>query len=155
MRKQSRNRKIHYRSSSCNEKPMWGRSFQKHIRSEMKYSEGIGPHIPSSSGVGKDPFLDSYETRLADARVLYCVAPALGHNQESHPESNFRVPAIMSALEKMELTTKFRSSEVVELQNFKPASVDDITSVHSKAYVSGLEKVILSYTCLVSSFTSS
>ncbi|CAN0877934.1 hypothetical protein LINGRAHAP2_LOCUS12178, partial [Linum grandiflorum] len=27
---------------------------------------------------------------LTDARVVYSVAPAMGHNQEAHPESHFR-----------------------------------------------------------------
>ncbi|CAI0403984.1 unnamed protein product [Linum tenue] len=79
---------------------------------------------------------------LTDARVIYSVAPAMGHNQEAHPESHFRVPAIVTALEKMELTPKFRGSEIIELTNFKPASVDDIANVHSKAYVTGLEKAM-------------
>ncbi|CAN0865116.1 hypothetical protein LINGRAHAP2_LOCUS9140 [Linum grandiflorum] len=43
---------------------------------------------------------------LTNARVIYSVAPAMGHNQEAHPESHFRVPAIVSALDKMELTPK-------------------------------------------------
>ncbi|XP_054806878.1 histone deacetylase 14, chloroplastic isoform X1 [Prosopis cineraria] len=66
----------------------------------------------------------------------------MGHNQESHPESHFRVPAIVNALEEMKLTSKFRGSEIIELQNFVPASVDDVTSVHARAYVSGLEKAM-------------
>ncbi|KAL3528085.1 hypothetical protein ACH5RR_012741 [Cinchona calisaya] len=81
-------------------------------------------------------------TQIADAKVIYSVAPAMGHNKESHPECNSRVPAIMNALEKMELTPKFRGSEIIELQSLKPATVDDIASVHAKAYVSGLEKVM-------------
>lgn len=80
--------------------------------------------------------------QLSDARVIYGVAPALGHNQELHPESHLRVPAIVSALEKMELTSEFRGSEIIELKNFSPASVDDIASVHARAYVSGLEKAM-------------
>lgn len=36
---------------------------------------------------------------------------------------------------------QFRGSDVIELQNFEPASTDDIASVHARAYVSGLEKV--------------
>ncbi|CAN0878505.1 Histone deacetylase 14, chloroplastic [Linum grandiflorum] len=79
---------------------------------------------------------------LTDARVIYSVAPAMGHNQEAHPESHFRVPAIVSALEKMELTPKFRGSEIIELASFKPASVDKIADVHSKGYVTGLEKAM-------------
>ncbi|KAG2716206.1 hypothetical protein I3760_03G113100 [Carya illinoinensis] len=42
----------------------------------------------------------------------------------------------------MEMTPKFRGSEIIELQSFKPASVDDIASVHARAYVSGLEKAM-------------
>ncbi|CAN1829009.1 Histone deacetylase 14, chloroplastic [Linum perenne] len=78
----------------------------------------------------------------SDARVIYSVAPAMGHNKEAHPESHFRVPAIVTALEKMELTPKFRGSEIIELTNFKPASVDEIVNVHSKGYVTGLEKAM-------------
>lgn len=37
---------------------------------------------------------------------------------------------------------QFRGSEIFELQNFRPATVDDIANVHAKAYVAGLEKVI-------------
>lgn len=36
---------------------------------------------------------------------------------------------------------QFRGSEVIELEHFEPASIDDIASVHARAYVSGLEKV--------------
>ncbi|KAF6167179.1 hypothetical protein GIB67_029817 [Kingdonia uniflora] len=112
--------------------------FYKRLRSENKYcSERAGTFISCSTGVDNDVYLSFF-----DARVLYCVSPAMGHNQESHPESHFRVPAIISALEKMELTPKFRGSEVIELQNFKPASVEDIASVHAKAYVYGLEKAM-------------
>lgn len=77
-----------------------------------------------------------------DARVICCTAPAMGHNKELHPESNLRVPAIMNALNQMELTSKFRGKEVVELQNFTHASVDDIALVHSTAYVLGLQKAM-------------
>jgi hypothetical protein len=44
-------------------------------------------------------------------------------------------------LNQLSFITQFRGSEIIELQNFKPASVDDIASVHARAYVSGLEKV--------------
>ncbi|KAL2342909.1 hypothetical protein Fmac_004194 [Flemingia macrophylla] len=97
--------------------------------------------ISCSSGARNESFVPSIE-QLRDARVIYSVAPSMGHNQESHPESHFRVPAIVNALEEMQLTSKFRGSEVIELQHFEPASVDDITSVHARAYVSGLEKVM-------------
>lgn len=98
----------------------------------------------SSGGVENEPVIQRQQQQLliSNARLVYTVAPAMGHNQESHPESNFRVPAITSALEKMELTSEFRSSDVFELQSFHPASVDDIASVHSRAYVSGLEKAM-------------
>ncbi|XP_031281867.1 histone deacetylase 14-like isoform X2 [Pistacia vera] len=85
---------------------------------------------------------NNQDFKLSDARVIYSVAPAMGHNQESHPESHFRVPAIVTTLEEMELTSKFRGSEIIELQNYKPASVDDVANVHERAYVSGLEKAM-------------
>ncbi|CAN6339878.1 unnamed protein product [Urochloa humidicola] len=43
---------------------------------------------------------------LLDARILFCTSPALGHNKEAHPESNKRVPAIIDALDKLELSPK-------------------------------------------------
>lgn len=115
---------------------------QNHLTLRRKYSSKcIGASISCSFSSDKDQILPSFQ-QLSDARVIYCVAAALGHNQESHPECSSRVPSIVSALEKMELTSKFRGSEVLELQNFKPASIDDIASVHSKAYVLGLEKAM-------------
>lgn len=77
-----------------------------------------------------------------DARILYSVAASIGHNQESHPESNLRVPAIVNALEKSELTSKHRASEVMEIQNFLPATVDEIAVVHERGYISGLQRAM-------------
>ncbi|CAA6660386.1 unnamed protein product [Spirodela intermedia] len=79
---------------------------------------------------------------LSDARIIYCAAPALGHNKESHPESNLRIPSIIDALDKMELTPKFRGLEIIELNDVKPASIDDIVRVHTRSYVAGLEKAM-------------
>ncbi|KAF3665164.1 Histone deacetylase 14 [Capsicum annuum] len=76
------------------------------------------------------------------AKVVYAAAPAMSHNQESHPECNSRVTAILTALEKMKLTSKFRGLDVVEIQNFRPATTDDIGSVHAMPYISGLEKAM-------------
>ena len=39
---------------------------------------------------------------------------------------------------------QFRGSEILELANFKNATIEDIANVHEKAYVLGLEKVICS-----------
>lgn len=87
----------------------------------------------------KDPLLPSIQ-QLTDARIIYSVSAALGHNKDSHPECSARVPAIVTALEKNELTPKFRGSEILELANFKNATIEDIANVHEKAYVLGLEK---------------
>ncbi|XP_057251477.1 histone deacetylase 14, chloroplastic isoform X3 [Beta vulgaris subsp. vulgaris] len=97
--------------------------------------------ISCSTNMAKDATISS-DIQLANAKVIYSIAPATGHNQESHPECNLRVPAIVGALEKMELTAKHRSSELIELKHFGPASVEDISSVHARAYVLGLEKVM-------------
>lgn len=48
----------------------------------------------------------------------------------------------MNALEKLELTPKFRGSEIVQLQNFRTATAEDIASVHTKSYIFGLEKAM-------------
>ncbi|CAM0950033.1 unnamed protein product [Alopecurus aequalis] len=82
------------------------------------------------------------DSLLRDTCVLYCASPAMGHNKESHPESNKRVPAIVDALEKLELTPKHRGSQVLEIQNFYPASLDDVARVHSRTYIIGLEKAM-------------
>ncbi|VAI29321.1 unnamed protein product [Triticum turgidum subsp. durum] len=97
-----------------------------------------GASVSHVNGAPKDsPLPDSL---LRDARILYCASPAMGHNKEAHPESNKRVPAIVDALEKLELTPKHRGSQVLEIQNFYPASLDDVARVHSRTYITGLEK---------------
>ncbi|KAF7071387.1 hypothetical protein CFC21_076715 [Triticum aestivum] len=97
-----------------------------------------GASVSHANGAPKDsPLPDSL---LRDARILYCASPAMGHNKEAHPESNKRVPAIVDALEKLELTPKHRGSQVLEIQNFYPASLDDVARVHSRTYITGLEK---------------
>ncbi|KAI3957481.1 hypothetical protein MKW92_009322 [Papaver armeniacum] len=55
-----------------------------------------------SSGVENDSCI----VQQSDAFVVDIVSPAMGHSQEAHPESNFSIPAITSALENMELTSK-------------------------------------------------
>ncbi|XP_020405596.1 histone deacetylase 10 isoform X2 [Zea mays] len=82
------------------------------------------------------------DNSLLDARILYCTSPALGHNKEAHPESNKRVPVIVDTLEKLELSPKHRGSQVLEIQNFNPASLDDVARVHSRSYITGLEKAM-------------
>ncbi|XP_072966497.1 histone deacetylase 10, chloroplastic isoform X2 [Typha angustifolia] len=120
-----------------------GRRFCECVRSTVRCSlKDDGASFPVSDGVKKDSDAASSNVLLHDARVLYCVAPAMGHNKESHPESNKRVPAIINALERLELTPKYRRRDILEVQNFQPASIDDIARVHSKAYITGLEKAV-------------
>ncbi|XP_044469369.1 histone deacetylase 14-like [Mangifera indica] len=128
---------------SCNQSGI-DFTFLRHRRSG-KHSALKRKYLTKSNGGSVScSFIErnTQDVRLSDARVIYSVAPAMGHNQESHPESHFRVPAIVTALEEMELTSKFRGSEIIELQNFNPATVDDIASIHARAYVSGLEKAM-------------
>ncbi|TVU51118.1 hypothetical protein EJB05_02525 [Eragrostis curvula] len=82
------------------------------------------------------------DNSLLDARILYCTSPALGHHKDAHPESNKRVPAIVEALDKLEVSPKHRGSQVLEIQNFEPASVDDVARVHSRSYITGLKKTM-------------
>ncbi|KAL8152088.1 hypothetical protein V2J09_021896 [Rumex salicifolius] len=73
---------------------------------------------------------DKRELPLGNARV------------EAHPESNLRVPAIVTALERMKITPEYFGADIMEVKDFQPATVEDITGVHSQAYVSGLEKAM-------------
>ncbi|KAK6259141.1 hypothetical protein SCA6_013615 [Theobroma cacao] len=124
-----------------------GRFWKHSISGRKCFSKNIKTLVSCSYSTEENDTLPSVK-QLCNAKVIYAVAPALGHNKESHPESNARVPAIVTALAKMELTSKFkehykfRGSDILELQNFKLASADDIASVHAKAYVSGLEKAM-------------
>jgi len=79
---------------------------QKQIRS---WSAQCSANNEGSSVAEKDnpqKKLALPDNSLLDARILYCTSPALGHNKEAHPESNKRVPAIVDALEKLELSPK-------------------------------------------------
>lgn len=105
----------------------------------MKHNKGA--YICCSFSSEKDLLLPSIQ-QLTDARIIYSVSAALGHNKDSHPECSARVPAIVTALEKNELTPKFRGSDILELANFKTATIEDIANVHEKAYVLGLEKAM-------------
>ncbi|XP_055959596.1 histone deacetylase 14, chloroplastic isoform X2 [Mercurialis annua] len=111
---------------------MWAAGVAPVWHLSIQHKRSIGSFVRAAYNVENQ--------ELSDARIIYSVAPAMGHNQESHPESHLRVPAIVTALQNMNLTSKFRSPEIIELQHFKPASADDVASVHAKAYVSGLEK---------------
>ncbi|XP_006364494.1 histone deacetylase 14 isoform X1 [Solanum tuberosum] len=118
------------------------RDLLKHIRPEKGYSStSVRGTIYCSNQKERNVGLPSDHIAVG-AKVIYAAAPAMGHNQESHPECNSRVPAILTALEKMKLTSKFRGSDVVEVQNFRPATTDDIGSVHAGPYISGLEKAM-------------
>ena len=63
---------------------------------------------------------------------------ALEHAREGHPESNARVPAILDALSEARLTPDERAGELVFLEGYRPATADEVTRVHTKNYVSGL-----------------
>ncbi|KAK8921465.1 Histone deacetylase 14 [Platanthera zijinensis] len=118
-----------------------GRRFDQLLRINMTCS-AKGDRTTLSSSDAYERELQDSSTKPHDAHVLYSVAPAMGHNKEYHPESNLRVPAIVNALEGFELTSKYRGSQVFELQNFTPASMDDIERVHARSYVTGLGKAM-------------
>uniref|UniRef100_A0A7N0UAX0 Histone deacetylase domain-containing protein n=1 Tax=Kalanchoe fedtschenkoi TaxID=63787 RepID=A0A7N0UAX0_KALFE len=117
------------------------RSLQMHMGSENRHPTSIKRTSVACSSDLQWSQQASFNSQLNDAKVIYCVAPAMGHNQDSHPECHLRVPAIMNTLQEMNLTSK-RGTDVLELQNFKPATLDDIASVHTRAYVTGLEKAM-------------
>ncbi|CAI9108758.1 OLC1v1008439C1 [Oldenlandia corymbosa var. corymbosa] len=120
--------------------------FLNHVRLKNRYPSKVYRHSVHCFNDSEKNSKGPSTTQINNAKVIYSVAPAMGHNKELHPECNARVPAIVDALEKMELTSKFRGTEVVELQSWKPASMEDVTSVHAKPYVSGLEKAMVEAT---------
>ncbi|RCV35961.1 hypothetical protein SETIT_7G281200v2 [Setaria italica] len=126
----------------------WGSIFQTSGREQKQirsWSAQCSANYDRASVPEKDSPLKNLtlpDNSLLDARILYCTSPALGHNKEAHPESNKRVPAIVDALDKLELSPKHRGSQVLEIQNFNPASLDDVARVHSKSYITGLEKAM-------------
>ncbi|XP_055825941.1 histone deacetylase 14, chloroplastic isoform X2 [Solanum dulcamara] len=131
-----------HKKYSKNEITIKYRGLPKHIGPEKGYSStSVRGTIYCSNQQERNAGLPS-DHITASAKVIYAAAPAMGHNQASHPECNFRVPAILTALEKMKLTSKFRGLDVVEVQNFRPATTDDIASVHAGPYISGLEKAM-------------
>ncbi|XP_049353167.1 histone deacetylase 10, chloroplastic-like isoform X4 [Solanum verrucosum] len=93
------------------------RDLLKHIRPEKGYSStSVRGTIYCSNQKERDVGLPSDHIAVG-AKVIYAAAPAMGHNQ-------------------------FRGSDVVEVQNFRPATTDDIGSVHAGPYISGLEKAM-------------
>ncbi|TVU51117.1 hypothetical protein EJB05_02524 [Eragrostis curvula] len=115
---------------------------QNQIRSGSAQCSGTYDGASVSEEINAPKKLNLPDNSLLDARILYCTSPALGHHKDAHPESNKRVPAIVNALDKLELSPKHRSSQVLEIQNFEPASVDDVARVHSRSYITGLEKAM-------------
>ncbi|KAL2906795.1 Histone deacetylase 14 [Bienertia sinuspersici] len=95
-------------------------SFFRHARqSSLKnLMSGRKSSISCSNNLEKEPSFSS-DINLANAKVIYSVAPASGHNKEAHPESNLRVPAIIDALEKMELTPKLMLLLLIGNENEK------------------------------------
>ena len=72
--------KSHNRNS-MNGKPVGDQFFPKNFRRGRKcFSRSIGASISCSNGIGKDLYVASDE-RITNARVIYAVAPAMGHNQ--------------------------------------------------------------------------
>ncbi|RZC89029.1 hypothetical protein C5167_030722 [Papaver somniferum] len=90
------------------------------------------PILGRYSSVAKD-------AQKSDSRVICCLPSAMGHNQEACPKSNFRVLAIVSALEKLELTSKHRGSDIIQF--FKSLSLQ---LFQSKSYGCVHEKVTAS-----------
>ncbi|XP_071713763.1 histone deacetylase 14, chloroplastic-like [Rutidosis leptorrhynchoides] len=75
-------------------------------------------------------------------KVMYILAPAMGHNRRYINDMNTRIRWILSALEDAKLTPEFRGSEIKQLINIRKATLEEITSVHSTSYYSFLEKTV-------------
>eukprot|EP00887_Chlorella_sp_A99_P002887 scaffold6.g2887.t1 len=73
---------------------------------------------------------------LRQAKLLYATAGAPRHNAPGHPECAARVPAILEALARQELSSR---PDVVELTAFAPASRQAVLAVHDPRFVVGME----------------
>jgi hypothetical protein len=49
-------------------------------RGRRYFSRSIGTSISCSNGIGNDPYIPSNE-KVTNAKLIYAVAPAMGHNQ--------------------------------------------------------------------------
>ncbi|PWA57826.1 histone deacetylase 14 [Artemisia annua] len=74
-------------------------------------------------------------------KVVYSATPAFRHNNAS-PKMDERISCILSSLKKAKLTPKFRESEIIQLENIRSATMEDISSVHSTSYISSREQTI-------------
>ncbi|XP_071710549.1 histone deacetylase 14, chloroplastic-like isoform X2 [Rutidosis leptorrhynchoides] len=76
-------------------------------------------------------------------KVIYSLGPAMGHNRYVYGiDSNSRIRYILNALEDAKLTPEFRGSKIKQLTKIRKATLEEITSVHSRSYYSFLEKTV-------------
>jgi hypothetical protein len=90
--------------------PTASTTFQKQTRHLTVKCESGDSGVSSLGGGGhlRPTELLMPLSQLVEAKVLYCAVPAMGHNQEGHPECNARVPSILDALQKGNLTPEVR-----------------------------------------------
>eukprot|EP01025_Chloroclados_australasicus_P035223 TRINITY_DN3592_c0_g1_i4.p1 TRINITY_DN3592_c0_g1~~TRINITY_DN3592_c0_g1_i4.p1 ORF type:complete len:454 (-),score=62.57 TRINITY_DN3592_c0_g1_i4:650-1882(-) len=74
--------------------------------------------------------------------IAYACASNLGHQLEGHPESNERVPAILSVMEGIRNENEEFRNKVFELQEFNLATKDDLKLVHTDSYIEGIHKIL-------------
>ncbi|PWA36231.1 histone deacetylase 14 [Artemisia annua] len=70
-----------------------------------------------------------------ETKVIYSAAPALGHH-------NHRVPSLCISEKNVTGFAHFRGSDIIQLDNIRTATMEEITSVHSRSYVSSLEEIM-------------
>lgn len=74
--------KNHYGVELQNKVLVLGRGFYEHPRSKMTWSsKNHGTSISCSIDNEKDTFALPSNVELSEAHILYCAAPAMGHNQ--------------------------------------------------------------------------
>nr|GEV90743.1 histone deacetylase 14 [Tanacetum cinerariifolium] len=75
-------------------------------------------------------------------RTKHCKASNDSSNVKvMHRENNARVTYILRCLERAKLTPKFRGTQIIQLENVRTATMEEITNVHSRSYISSLEKI--------------
>ncbi|GJW10965.1 hypothetical protein Tco_1576792 [Tanacetum coccineum] len=60
-------------------------------------------------------------------------------------ECSERVTYTLRGLQKVKLTPKFRGSEIIQLENIRTATMEEVQSVHSRSYVLSVMQDVVKY----------
>lgn len=74
--------------------------------------------------------------------IIYATAAGTHHDMPGHSECAARIPAILSALELSQLTSQHKPLQLQSLDNFRPATLAEVSAVHDKRYPEALHQIV-------------